>query len=122
MTDEILNAVLFLFIGFELLTIPTILTHWYIGILSIVVVLLARFASIWIPFYLVPFKRRFSRGSLYMLVWGALRGGVSIALVLTMAEGPYKQLLLEMTYFVVVFSIIIQGLSVGIVAKKLMRA
>lgn len=53
-----------------------------------------------------------------MLVWGGLRGGVSIALVLSMSNGEYKNLLLEITYFVVVFSIIIQGLTISKVAKK----
>ena len=115
-----LNAILFLFIGFELLIIPNILSHWYIGFITIIIVLIARFASIWVPFYLVPFQKKFTRGTLYMLVWGALRGGVSIALVLSMEEGRYKELLLEMTYMVVVFSIIVQGLTVSRMAKRLL--
>ena len=119
--DEVLNAILFLFIGFELLIIPDILSHWYISIISIVLVLLARFASIYIPFYIVPFQRKFSNGTLSMLVWGALRGGVSIALVLQLEEGAEKALLLEMTYFVVVFSILVQGLTISPMAKRLLK-
>ena len=119
--DEILNAVLFLFIGFELLLIPDFETYWIISLAAIFIVLFARFISIWIPSLIVPFKPKLSRGSLTMLVWGGLRGGVSIALVLSINSSGYKELLLEMTYFVVVFSIIVQGLSVGKVSNKVLR-
>lgn len=119
--DEILNAILFLFIGFELLLIPDFETYWIISLAAIIIVLFARFVSIWIPSLIVPFKPKLSRGSLTMLVWGGLRGGVSIALVLSINTTDYKELLLEMTYFVVVFSIIVQGLSVGKVSKKVLN-
>ncbi|MBB6611689.1 sodium:proton antiporter [Pontibacter sp. Tf4] len=111
--DEILNAILFLFIGFELLLIPDFELYWLISVVAIVVVLFARFVSIWIPSLIVPFKPKLSRGTLTMLVWGGLRGGVSIALVLSVTDPLYKELLLEMTYFVVVFSIVVQGLTVS---------
>lgn len=116
--DEILNAILFLFIGFELLLIPDFETYWLISVVAIVVVLFARFVSIWIPMLIVPFKPKLSKGSLIMLVWGGLRGGVSIALVLSVTDPDYKELLLEMTYFVVVFSIVVQGLTVGKLSNK----
>ncbi len=111
--DEILNAILFLFIGFELLLIPDFRTYWHISVVAIFIVLFARFISIWIPSLLVPFNPKLSRGSITMLVWGALRGGVSIALVISIPAADHKAVLLEMTYFVVVFSIIVQGLTVG---------
>ncbi len=119
--DEILNAILFLFIGLELLLLPGLLSSWAIGLVTILIVLLARFLSIWIPSKVVPFKNKFSRGTLIVLVWGGLRGGVSIALVLSIAAGPYKNLLLEITYFVVVFSIVFQGLSIGKVANRFLE-
>ncbi len=119
--DEILNAILFLFIGLELLMIPDLEKYWAIAITAIFVVLFARFVSIWIPSLIVPFKPRLSKGSLAMLVWGGLRGGVSIALVLSVSNGPYKELLLEITYFVVIFSIVVQGLSVGKLADKVLN-
>jgi monovalent cation:H+ antiporter, CPA1 family len=118
--DEILNAILFLFIGFELLIIPDLISHWAVGLLSIIIVLFARLLSIWIPSRIVPLQNKFSRGTLIVLVWGGLRGGVSIALVLSMNNGVYKNLLLEITYFVVVFSIVFQGLTVGKVANKVL--
>lgn len=117
--DEILNAILFLFIGFELLLITDLEQYWIISVLAIVIVLIARFASILIPSLIVPFKPKLTRGSLYVLVWGGLRGGVSIALVLSIGVTEYTELLLEMTYFVVVFSIIVQGLTVGKLASKI---
>lgn len=118
--DEILNAILFLFIGFELLIIHNITDYWLIGLCSIFMVLFSRFLSIYIPVVLIPFKNKFSSGTIKVLVWGGLRGGVSIALVLSMDEGPYKPLLVGITYFVVVFSIIVQGLTVGKLAKRVL--
>jgi CPA1 family monovalent cation:H+ antiporter len=118
--DEILNAILFLFIGFELLIIHNITDYWLIGMCCILIVLFSRFLSIYIPVVLIPFKNKFSSGTIKVLVWGGLRGGVSIALVLSMDEGPYKPLLVGITYFVVVFSIIVQGLTVGKLAKKVL--
>jgi monovalent cation:H+ antiporter, CPA1 family len=119
--DEILNAILFLFIGFELLLIPDLESYWAISLVAIAVVLLARFISIWLPSLIIPFQPRLSRGTLTMLVWGGLRGGISIALVLAVGDSPYKDLLLEMTYVVVIFSIVVQGLSVGKVAAKVLE-
>jgi len=118
--DEILNAILFLFIGFELLIIHNITDYWLIGLCCIMIVLFSRFLSIYIPVRLIPFKNKFSSGTIKVLVWGGLRGGVSIALVLSMDEGPHKPLLVGITYFVVVFSIIVQGLTVGKLAKKVL--
>lgn len=118
--DEILNAILFLFIGLELLLIPDLLEHWLLGVIAILVVLFARFFSIWLPAFVLPFMESFNKGTVRMLVWGGLRGGVSIALVLSMANGEYKNVLLEITYFVVIFSIVVQGLTVGRLAKRTM--
>ncbi len=116
--DEILNAILFLFIGFELLLIRNIESYWVISTITIFIVLFARLLSIWLPSLIIPFKNKFSRGTLAVLVWGGLRGGVSIALALSVEGGMYKELLLEMTYFVVVFSVIVQGLTVGKLSQR----
>lgn len=121
LNDEILNAILFLFMGFELLLIPDLKLNTYsvVSAMAIVVVLFARFLSIWLPSLIVPFK--LNKGSLTMLVWGGLRGGVSIALVIAIGDNPYKDLLLQMTYFVVVFSIIFQGLTLGKMSGKVLN-
>lgn len=112
--DEILNAILFLIIGFELLVIPDLILYWKIGMLCILIVLTARFFSIWIPTKVIPFKNnKFNRKTITILVWGGLRGGVSIALALSIDDGLNKNLFLAITYFIVLFSIIVQGLTVG---------
>jgi CPA1 family monovalent cation:H+ antiporter len=119
--DEILNAILFLFIGLELLIIKDFNEYWEISLFAIAMVLFARFISIWIPSLFVPFNPKLSRGTLKMLVWGGLRGGVSIALALSVSNPEYKELILEMTYFVVVFSIFVQGLTVGKVSQRVLK-
>lgn len=117
--DEVMNAVLFLFIGFEIILIPYLERYWMMGCICIAVVLFARYISIKVPTLIIPFKEKFSNGTIKILVWGGLRGGVSIALALSVPESPYKQVIIAATYFVVVFSIIIQGLSIGKLAKKI---
>ncbi len=116
--DEIMNAILFLFIGFELLIITSLQDYWIAGIITIVLVLLARYISILLPTKLIPFKTKFNNYTIRILVWGGLRGGVSIALALSVPNGPYKELIVAVTYIVVVFSIIVQGLTVGNLANS----
>ncbi len=118
LNDEILNAILFLFIGFNLLLVKDINNYWLPGIACIALVLMARFVSIWIPTKLIPFREKFSPGTIKILVWGGLRGGVSIALALSIDDGPYKNVIIAITYFVVVFSIVVQGLTIGKVASR----
>jgi CPA1 family monovalent cation:H+ antiporter len=120
--DEILNALLFLIIGFELLLIPDLKQYIWIGSIAIVVVLFARFVSIYIPVRIIPFRKRFGKQSIIILVWGGLRGGVSIALALSIDDDLNKNLLLAITYFVVLFSIIVQGLTVGKLTGKIENA
>ncbi|WP_026628985.1 cation:proton antiporter [Dyadobacter alkalitolerans] len=116
--DEILNAILFLIIGFELLLIPDLKRFMTAGMIAIVVVLLARFISIYLPVKFIPFRNKFGKKSIAILVWGGLRGGVSIALALSIDKDLNKDIFLAITYFVVLFSIIVQGLTVGKLAKK----
>ncbi|MCF0065262.1 sodium:proton antiporter [Dyadobacter chenwenxiniae] len=116
--DEILNAILFLIIGFELLLIPDLKQYVWAGMIAIVVVLLARFISIYLPVKLIPFRNKFGKKSIAILVWGGLRGGVSIALALSIDKGLNKDIFLAITYFVVLFSIIVQGLTVGKLTKR----
>jgi len=115
--DEILNAVLFLFIGFELLMIKDLKHFMVPGLLAIVVVLIARFISIWIPTKFMSLRTRFSPQTVKVLVWGGIRGGVSIALAMSIPKGEYSEIILSITYCVVVFSIIVQGLTIAKVAN-----
>jgi CPA1 family monovalent cation:H+ antiporter len=121
MIDEILNAMLFLIIGLELLLIPNIHEDWLIGCFAILIVLVSRFLSIWLPLWIIPSIGRFDSKTMAVLVWGGLRGGVSIALALTIDPKLNQNLFLSATYYVVVFSIAVQGLSIGKLLEVLNR-
>ena len=115
--DEIMNAVLFLFIGFELLLIKDLNEYLVAGGICIMIVLLARWRAIFIPTKFMAFKYRFSPQTVKVLVWGGIRGGVSIALALSIPVNEYSQIIISITYCVVVFSIIVQGLTIAKVAN-----
>lgn len=122
--DEIMNAILFLFIGFELLLLPDLYEQFLLGGITIFICLLARALAIYIPAKTILRRRNtYSRGSLITMVWGGIRGGVSIALVMSIptSAGEVREVLLEITYIVVLFSIVIQGLTVGKVATKALK-
>ncbi|SEI03243.1 monovalent cation:H+ antiporter, CPA1 family [Paenimyroides aquimaris] len=121
--DEILNAILFLFIGFELLMLPDLQEQLLLGVIAVFICLLARSLAIFIPASTILRKNTYSKGSLTTMVWGGIRGGVSIALVMSIPNsvGDIKDILLEVTYIVVLFSIVVQGLTVGKVAKKVLK-
>ena len=116
-----MNAILFLFIGFEMLLIDNLDKQFLLGAITIIVCLLARALAIYIPAQTILRKvSSYSPGSLITMVWGGVRGGVSIALVLSIPQdhAGMKETLLQITYIVVLFSILVQGLTVGKVAKK----
>ena len=120
--DEILNAVLFLFIGFEMLVIKINTTVLVIGCITILIVLLARWVSVIIPVLLLRFKIKFEKNAVAILTWGGLRGGISVALALSLGEHMYKDQFVLITYMIVVFSILVQGLTIGKVARKLLNS
>ena len=109
--DELMNSILFVLIGLELLVISFRLQGLVIGLCMIVVVLAARLISIGIPMKLLGAFRAFSSGALRVMTWGGLRGGISVALALSLPTGPERNIILQVTYVVVVFSIIVQGLT-----------
>ena len=115
--DEIMNAVLFLFIGFELLLIKDLNEYLVAGGICIMIVLLARWVAIFVPTKFMAFKYRFSPQTVKVLVWGGIRGGVSIALALSIPVNEYSQIIISITYCVVVFSIVVQGLTIAKVAN-----
>ncbi|HLK97916.1 MAG TPA: sodium:proton antiporter, partial [Hymenobacter sp.] len=117
--DEILNAVLFVLIGLEILILDVSRTTLLVGLVSIVLVLMARWISVGVPLVLLKRYYPFDRQMLRVLTWGGLRGGISVALALSLPESMPRDLLVGVTYVVVVFSIIVQGLSIGPLVKKL---
>lgn len=117
--DEILNAILFLLIGMEMLIIKINFTVFIIGIIIILIVLLTRWISVWIPIYFLQYWIKFEKNAVLILTWGGLRGGLSVALALSLTPAMHKNEFVLITYIVVVFSIIVQGLTIGPLAKKL---
>tara|TARA_R110002072_G_scaffold19047_3_gene70651 strand:+ start:586 stop:1890 length:1305 start_codon:yes stop_codon:yes gene_type:complete len=120
--DEILNAVLFLLIGFEVFAIAFSGDMILTGIATIFIALLARLVAVVVPITLLRPFRTFSQGVTPIMTWGGLKGGISVALALSLPEGEWKPLILTCTYIVVIFSIIVQGLTVGRLANRLGRA
>ena len=121
--DEIMNAILFLFIGFEMLLIDNLDGQFLLGGIAIIVCLAGRALAIYIPAMTILRKvTTYSRGSLITMVWGGVRGGVSISLVLSIPadKAGIKETLLQITYIVVLFSILVQGLTIGRVATQVL--
>jgi len=117
--DEILNAVLFVLLGLEvLLIIPLSTNTFLLALISIPVVLLSRFISVSLPITVLRNWYQFSPGVIKILTWGGLRGGISVALVLSLPADEVRDYLLPMTYAVVVFAMLVQGLSLGKLVKK----
>jgi len=119
--DEILNAILFVLIGLEVLILNFNPTYIWAGLIMIVVTLLSRFISVGIPVSIMKLRQTFTPKIVRILTWGGLRGGISIALVLTLPEGEHREALLMITYIVVIFSILVQGLTVGKLVKSSSR-
>lgn len=119
MIDEVMNAILFLLIGFEMLIIPFNLTLLLLGCIAIVIVLFARFTSVSLPIFLLKYKRSFAKNTIPILTWSALRGGISVALALSVPNYMYGEMFVSITYIVVLFSIVVQGLTIGKFARKL---
>jgi monovalent cation:H+ antiporter, CPA1 family len=117
--DEILNALLFLLIGFEMIVLSFSIKITFIGIAAILIVLAGRWISVFLPTLILSFRKTFERNMMRILTWGGLRGGISVALALSLPKNVYRNDLVSITYIVVVFSILVQGLTIGRLAKKL---
>ena len=111
--DEILNAVLFVLLGLEVLVLSFEYEYILAALAIIPLVLMARFASVGIPVVLMRNSRSFSPNVVQIMTWAGLRGGISVALALSLPLGEPREVILAITYAVVLFSIIVQGLSVG---------
>lgn len=121
LVDELLNAVLFLLIGLEVIAIVPDPRLLLAGALAVPLVLGARILSVGAPLAALRFKLRMGRLALPTLVWGGLRGGISVALALSLPDGPARDAILAVTYAVVLFSVVVQGGSVGALISRLTR-
>jgi monovalent cation:H+ antiporter, CPA1 family len=122
LVDEILNAVLFVLIGLEMLILTMKPGFWIAAAATIPMVLLARLVSVWIPAILMRKAFSSSQGLIRIMTWGGLRGGISVALALSIPTGAERDLILAVTYAVVVFSILVQGLTVPWLVRSTLGA
>jgi NhaP-type Na+/H+ or K+/H+ antiporter len=118
LVDNLLNAILFLLIGLEMLVIPFTPSLLWLGLASILVVLLARYVSVSLPISLLKYNTCFEKNAIGILTWGGLRGGLSVALALSVPANMHGDLFVVITYIVVLFSIIVQGLTIGRFTRK----
>lgn len=121
MIDDILNAVLFVLIGMEVLVIAFSFNLILAALVMVVMTLIARGLTVWLPVKIAPAYFNLPRGAGVVLTWGGLRGGISVALALSLPQGPERDVVLTLTYGIVVFSILMQGLTIGQVASRAVR-
>jgi monovalent cation:H+ antiporter, CPA1 family len=117
--DEILNALLFVLVGLEMLVLTFSRDLFIAGLLAIPAILFARWVSVLLPVSIIRRWRRFTPGTVRIMTWGGLRGGISVALALSLPPGRERDVVLGITYIIVVFSILVQGLSLEKVVRSL---
>ncbi len=118
MIDDILNAVLFVLIGMEVMLIAFSWNLLAAGLAMVIMTLIARALTVWVPVHYLPGYFKLPRGAGLVLTWGGLRGGISVALALSLPSGGERDVILSLTYCIVVVSILVQGLSVGKLAER----
>jgi len=121
LVDEILNAILFLFIGLEMLILQVNGPLLLIGAFCIAICLLARWLSVSLPVLFMRRRLHFEKNAIAILTWGGLRGGISIAMALSLGAEMHRNEFVPITYIIVLFSILVQGLSIGRVVRRLLR-
>ena len=121
LVDEIMNSALFLLIGFEVFALSISGNVVILMVIAIPLVLAARFISVATPLTILSLNREFTKGAIPVLTWGGLRGGISVALALSLPESAIKDTILAVTYGVVIFSIVVQGLTVKAVVRRMVK-
>jgi len=111
--DEMLNTILFVMIGLQMVNLPYITNYWLTGGIAIVLILIARWLSILLPLTFLRRTLNVNYKSINILTWAGVRGGISIALALSLPFSPYRHVILCGSYFIVIFSIVVQGLTLN---------
>ncbi len=117
--DEVMNAILFVLIGLELVLVSTDTTIIKVAMLLLIISLCSRYFSLFVPSLFIRWKEKITQRTLVLLTWGGLRGGISIALALSIQPDMNKNIWVSITYVIVCFSILVQGLTVGKLAQRL---
>lgn len=118
LVDESLNALLFVLIGMEIVILPFLDDYWLAGVLGIGIALFARFISVSIPVLALRRSVDFMPRTPLIMTWGGLRGGISIALALSLPAAMNKDIILSITYCIVIFAILVQGITLGPIVKR----
>ncbi len=121
MLDEIFNAVLFVLIGLELLILSFDKVYVVIGLISALLVVGVRYISLFLPSLILGYNKTFAPNALKIMTWGGLKGGISIALALSLSNEMPRDLIISTTYVVVIFSLLVQGLTIGKLVQKYKR-
>lgn len=116
--DELLNTILFVMIGLQLINLPYVNNYWVTGGISIVMILIARWFSIMLPLTFLRHTLKINYSNINIMTWAGLRGGISIALALSLPNTPYRHLILSGSYFIVIFSVIVQGLTLNAMINR----
>jgi CPA1 family monovalent cation:H+ antiporter len=119
--DEFFNAILFVLIGLQMVIISFNGIYILIGVLAIILLLVCRYLSLSIPIFFLRDKKLFNYRTALIMTWGGLRGGLSVALTLSLPESEYKPAIVSITYIIVIFSILVQGLTTGRLVVKLYK-
>jgi CPA1 family monovalent cation:H+ antiporter len=119
--DVLLNTILFIMIGMEILVLTFEMNYILAGLMAVPIVLICRYISLWLPIKFFAKRLDFVPKTNLIMTWGGLRGGISIALALSLTDGMHREVFLVITYIIVVFSIIGQGLTVEPIVKRLTK-
>jgi CPA1 family monovalent cation:H+ antiporter len=119
--DDFLNALVFVLVGLQMVLMPFVAKYLLLGALAILILLACRYISLRLSMLFFTDKQLFNVKSTLIMTWGGLRGGLSIALTLSLPDSAFKEIIVSITFIIVVFSVLVQGLSTEMLVKRLYK-
>ncbi len=119
--DELLNTILFVMIGLQIVMMPFLSAYWLVCMAAILVITIARILSVFVPIVFLRRTLDINYNNIGILTWAGVRGGISIALALSIPNNKYKEIIVASCYFIVIFSIVVQGLTLNKVANYFVK-